>query len=282
MPNFANISNFLYPQRRISVSKNWIQFLNPTIVLLENSTGSFMSLILSRLHSQPTETNMAQMLSLFLANGMADFGTRYDWTVFSDLKNATKTCDTCLIFEVEFSVHGWFYSAHGTATILATTVMLAYCALVLGHIIYSAISGISSTAWDSTAEFVALAMNSSPTKILQNTCAGIKGRQALKTTVRVLVTAPGHLELVFGGVRDQIVQTSKLVLNEKYGNLHDSDEDNNEEDEPDFNTPKSLRKRVLRRARSEGSLGEKSGATRDALAITSRTAHNQMRAALET
>ncbi|MCJ1260741.1 hypothetical protein MMC22_000603, partial [Lobaria immixta] len=97
--------------------------------------------------------------------------------------------------------------------------MLAYSALVLGHIIYSAVFGVSSTAWDSTAELVALAMNSSPTQVLQNTCAGIIGRQALKTLVRVLVTAPGHLELVFGAVDGQNAPTSKLVMNEKYGKL---------------------------------------------------------------
>ena len=92
MPNFANTSNFLYPQRRISVSKNGIQFLNPTIVLPDNSTGSFMSLTLSRLHSQPTEANMAQMLSLLLASGIADFGTRYDWAGIYDQCSKMLNC----------------------------------------------------------------------------------------------------------------------------------------------------------------------------------------------
>ena len=105
---------------------------------------------------------------------------------------------------------------------LAMTVMLAYCTLVLGHIIYSATYGVSSTAWDSTAELIALAMNSSPTKILQNTCAGIIGGQTLQTPVRVLVTTPGHLELVFGEVKDSSAHT--LEMNEKYGKLMDEDD----------------------------------------------------------
>lgn len=100
--------------------------------------------------------------------------------------------------------------------------MLAYCVLVLGHIIYSAISGVSSTAWDSVAELAALGMNSSPTKMLQNTCAGIIGRQAFKTPVRVLVTTPGHLELVFGEAKDPNA-TSELVMNQKYGRLDEKD-----------------------------------------------------------
>lgn len=148
------------------------------------------------------------------------------------MKNATRTCDNCLVFEVKNSLHGWFYSAGGTTTRLAITVMLIYCALVFGHIFYSAISGISSTAWDSAAELVALAMNSSPTEILQNTCAGIIGRKALKTPVRVLATNKGHLELVFGEPKDPNAPNSKLVMNEKYGRLAgDIDE---EHEEPDY------------------------------------------------
>ena len=162
------------------------------------------------------------------------------------------------MFEVENSVYGWLYSARGTTTILSITVMLLYCALVLGHIIYSAISGISSTAWDSTAEFVALAMNSSPTKILQNTCAGIVGRRALQTPVRVLATTPGHLELVFGEAKDQNAQISELVPNEKYGKVHDS-EDDSEDEELEFDGQESLREGLLLRTRNKGKLGEGSG-----------------------
>lgn len=136
------------------------------------------------------------------------------------------------MFEVENWLHGWFYSAGGTTTRLSLTVMLVYCALVLGHIFYSAISGVSSTAWDSAAELVALAMNSRPTEILQNTCAGIIGRKALKTPVRVLATTKGHLELVFGEIKDPNVPNSKLVMNEKYGRL--TGENDDEDEEPDY------------------------------------------------
>lgn len=98
-------------------------------------------------------------------------------------------------------------------------VMLTYCVLVFAHVIYSAISGVSSSAWDSVAELVALAMNSSPTESLQNTCAGIVGRKAYQTQVRVLKTSDKHLELVFGEVKDPKADISKLVMNEKYGTV---------------------------------------------------------------
>ena len=115
--------------------------------------------------------------------------------------------------------------AREVPTKLAIAVMLAYCFLVLAHIIYLAISGVSSTAWDSVAELVALAMNSSPTEALQNTCAGIVGKKAYETEVRVLKTSEKHLELVFGEVKDSNADISKLVMNEKYGRISRVKED---------------------------------------------------------
>lgn len=85
-------------------------------------------------------------------------------------------------------------------------------------------------------------MNSSPTKSLQNTCAGIIGRQALKTPVRVLATTPGHLELVFGEIKDP--NAHPLEMNEKYGKLMDED-DNEEDEDPESKAQGTLRKRAL-------------------------------------
>lgn len=106
--------------------------------------------------------------------------------------------------------------------------MFTYCILVLAHLIYSAISGVSSTAWDSVAELVALAMNSSPTKTLQNTCAGIIGRTALQTNVRVLKTSEKHLELVFGEAKNPNASNFKLAMNEKYGSIAEMEGDEDE------------------------------------------------------
>ena len=102
--------------------------------------------------------------------------------------------------------------------------MLAYCILALVHILYLGTSGISSTAWDSTAEMMALAVNSSPTKYLQNTCAGIIGIKAYQVPVRILaakVSSAGagedHLELVFGESGKDGVHIERLEVNRKYG-----------------------------------------------------------------
>lgn len=103
--------------------------------------------------------------------------------------------------------------------------MLVYCIIAFSHILYSLISGISSTAWDSTAEVIALAMNSSPTHHLQNTCAGIIGVKTFRTPVRVLATKPndeiaeGHLELVFGDAEELGTGWSSVEANVKYGRV---------------------------------------------------------------
>lgn len=147
------------------------------------------------------------------------------------------------MFEMENYVFGWLYNVHETTTKLAIAVMFTFCVLVLAHILYSAISGVSSTAWDSAGELVALAMNSSPTKALQNTCAGIIGGKAFRHPVRVLATTQGHLELFFGEMKDSKAQVSELVVNEKYGKL--VDDDGSENEELGFNKQGTVRKRQI-------------------------------------
>ena len=85
IPIFSNLSNFLYPQRRISISKNWMEFLNPYVVLGTNLTEKFMSFALSSVQSQytevlqPSEANVARLMTLLLSVAMADIGSGYDW-----------------------------------------------------------------------------------------------------------------------------------------------------------------------------------------------------------
>ena len=102
---------------------------------------------------------------------------------------------------------------------------MAYCALAIAHMVYLAKTGISSDAWDSTAELLALAINSPPTHHLQNTCSGIFGMKTFRTRVRILATAErssqqkDHLELVFREASEATVPEVKMLLNEEYGRL---------------------------------------------------------------
>ena len=102
---------------------------------------------------------------------------------------------------------------------------MTYCALALTHMVYLGRTGISGDAWDSPAEVVALAMNSSPTHHLKNTCSGILGIKSFQTRVRILATAtqPGergdHLELVFGEKSESTELGVMMALNEEYGSF---------------------------------------------------------------
>ena len=109
--------------------------------------------------------------------------------------------------------------------ILAITLMTIYCTLAVSHTVYLMISGLSSDAWDSAAEIFALAMNSSPTQHLKNTCSGIIGLKPFRTRVRIIATSntavdkADHLEIVFGGKSEAKVAEVGLQINEEYGSL---------------------------------------------------------------
>jgi len=59
------------------------------------------------------------------------------------------------------------------------------------------IGGWSSDTWGTPGELIALSANSSPTKLLQNTCAGIEGPKTWTRIVSVQETSEAHLEIVF-------------------------------------------------------------------------------------
>lgn len=58
----------------------------------------------------------------------------------------------------------------------------------------------------------------------------------------MLATTQGHLELVFGEVKDLNAQASTLVMNEKYGKL--ASENDNKGEELESTGPAELKKRV--------------------------------------
>ena len=84
--------------------------------------------------------------------------------------------------------------------------------------------GISSTCWDSIAEVTALAMNSTPTAALRNTCAGITELYIFQLPVRVLAKRDGegegeHLELVFGNASGVEKDGELIKANRAYGTM---------------------------------------------------------------
>ena len=95
----------------------------------------------------------------------------------------------------------------------------------MSHIVYLMITGLSSDAWDSAAEIFVLAINSSPTLHLKNTCSGIIGLKPFRITVRIIATSnvegekADHLEIVFGEKFGPKVPEIGLQIDEEYGSL---------------------------------------------------------------
>ena len=121
-------------------------------------------------------------------------------------------------------MEGYSYNTHGATPKVAICLLLIYCLIVVVHIIYAGISGVSSTCWDSISEVTALAMNSTPTVLLRNTCAGISEINIFKLPVRVLAFADAegegeHLELVFGNLDEKTLENRTIKPNRVYGTM---------------------------------------------------------------
>jgi hypothetical protein len=125
-------------------------------------------------------------------------------------------------------VNGYASGPDGVTIKLAITILMIHATLALAHTLYEVLfSGLSSSSRDSVSELVALAMNSSPKKALQNTCAGIRRMATMKSPVRIVATEDDHLELDFespveadalaGNVRKR--NFMRFETNKAYGSL---------------------------------------------------------------
>lgn len=240
-----------FPQRPITVTEGWARYLNPSIAYLNKTI--FDSLMRQKLFLSPAETNAQAELILagMVANGLSRIGsssqlqgtvkrlTESDGSIdldgnywYAGKGNNVFQVDPVeskdwVRFRVSSTVEEYSYNTYGTTTKLAMGFLLAYCLVALIHIIYAGISGISSTCWDSIGEVTALAMNSTPTAALRNTCAGISELNIFKLPVRVLAfrDAEGdgeHLELVFGTLDEKTVENKVIKADRAYGTMPNS------------------------------------------------------------
>lgn len=79
-PMFGKRSNFSfsYPQRHINISKSYMDFINPEVIRLDNSSFGLVSGIMSLLPSQPQEHDLAWVLSMLLATALSSTGNYLD------------------------------------------------------------------------------------------------------------------------------------------------------------------------------------------------------------
>jgi len=119
-------------------------------------------------------------------------------------------------FTVEVFAEGWAYNSRGKAAKMSCIVLAVYAILALFHIGFTVWTGMTSQAWDTLSEVIALAMQSRPTETLRNTSAGITTATVFTQMVRVVQTGENgdHLELDFGDFPD--ASKLPLVPNEFY------------------------------------------------------------------
>ena len=240
----------VFPERPIKITEEWARYLNPSIELLNTTVfNSIMEVNITVYSDSYHRLNQAEMaLAQLVANGLSRIGStsqlqgivkpvvQPDKSVgldgnywFAGKGNNVFQVDPVdskdwVKFRVSTTTEGYAYNTQGITTKLAIGFLLAYCLIAIAHIIYAGISGISSTCWDSIGEVTALAMNSTPTAALRNTCAGITELNIFKLPVRVLAfrDAEGdgeHLELVFGKPDEKTLENKTIKANRAYGTM---------------------------------------------------------------
>lgn len=98
---------------------------------------------------------------------------------------------------VHQTVIGYAYQL-GLPQILSVAVLLCHLLLAFGHTIYIlAFNPRTSNCWDTVFELIALAQQSIPSYVLQDTWAGISEFAIFRARVRIIDRPSGGLELIF-------------------------------------------------------------------------------------
>ena len=79
VPDYANISGFAYPQRRIVLSRDWMRFINPTITISDEYNSTAIHQFLTWPKIPISETAIAHLLTAVLTMGLARSGKNLQW-----------------------------------------------------------------------------------------------------------------------------------------------------------------------------------------------------------
>lgn len=79
VPDFANSSGFVFPQRRISISPKWAQFLNPLITFPEGGSTTLFNNYMSVAGTPFGEIATSKIISLMLSSGLSKIGRQLPW-----------------------------------------------------------------------------------------------------------------------------------------------------------------------------------------------------------
>ncbi|KAL8786730.1 MAG: hypothetical protein Q9195_008105 [Heterodermia aff. obscurata] len=234
-----------FPKQPIVITESWAKYLDPSI---EGLNSTLIDVLLkNQVFSCSPRVTAEEALTGLLVNGLSrtGAGSRLQGSVRTVGPNGEGGLDgnywlsgkgnvfdvnpeesvNWTRFHVESTLEGHAYNTINTPPKIAIAVLSLYCLLALGHVFYAGITGISSSCWDSMAEVTVLAMNSTPTAALRNTCAGISELSIFKLPIRILVKNDvegegEHLELSFGDSEKRDPAAGETIkMNRAYGTM---------------------------------------------------------------
>jgi hypothetical protein len=138
----------------------------------------------------------------------SDSNTTYDENSLRDHQKLFSTSPTPNLSSNEATLnfsaiqYGYGYASRSTSVYLSMTVMIVYCVIAISYIFYMIVTGSTSTAWNSGAELVALALQSRKPDYLGHTGVGIDSIKTYGEGVGIRVNTENELELVFARDRD--------------------------------------------------------------------------------
>ncbi|KAK2749313.1 hypothetical protein FQN55_003639 [Onygenales sp. PD_40] len=213
-----------WQQKPVSFKKPWADSITSLIVtqnrtVADNSlrsllvtdnicppNGSYPSRQFRSSPAVPRPLMHESLLSALLANGMSHATGEFHLRIFNDetgkfenhYSDEEDTGPPGLVITIQSNAEGYGWNMDGTAIRLAVPILILYCLYASTYVAYTFITGRSSHAWQSLADLTALAFNSTPSKVLENTSAGISEGDTFKELVSVQeVEKHGQLELVF-------------------------------------------------------------------------------------
>lgn len=147
------------------------------------------------------------------------------------LNSTVSEMGSLLRIDPVFDRYGYGYRWEGSKTVqFGIVVLLIHLVIAVVHsayVFYQLVileEGMVSS-WTTVSELVALAINSTPSTRLQDTCAGVEAAKTWRQVVTVRERTPGHLELVVGAEK---AQYPKPQAGRLYGHLREEGEDDDD------------------------------------------------------
>jgi hypothetical protein len=122
--------------------------------------------------------------------------------------------------QIKVARYGYGYGIRNSTTLVAVSVLLIYALIAIVHIA-NVVRGLLTKkyfgggSWEDVAEFMALAVNSSPSDKLYGTSAGIGKDKTWENVVKIREMGGQHLELCFvsnGHEDGRIVEVGKKYV----------------------------------------------------------------------